>query len=369
LLRQLRRSGSPNESTQASSWCAQFTIEDRAFTIGVSIGVAICPDHGTDGNTLLRRADMSMYSAKRSHAGHAVYSRSLDYNSPDRMDLLGELRTSIEQDQLVHHYQPLMDFRTHEIVRAEALVRWQHPRHGLVLPANFIPIAEQIGLIKPLSNWVLSAALYQARTWWDDGYQTSVGVNLSAQTLHNPDLVRTVMRLLDHWRMPTSSLKLEITENSLLVEPTRALDVLHNLRRLGTRVGIADFGTGFSPLAYLKRRPIDEMKIDKGFVLQTAKGETDSAIVRSTIRVAHELGLSVVAEGVETLTTWNLLAELGCDTAQGFFLSPPIAANGFTRWLDHVIDNRAGEMQPNTPSGLWRPALPPGENVTRGRQS
>jgi EAL domain-containing protein (putative c-di-GMP-specific phosphodiesterase class I) len=169
--------------------------------------------------------------------------------------------------------------------------------------------------------------------------------------------------------MPVSSLKLGITENSLLVEPTRALDVLHNLRRLGTRVGIDDFGTGFSSLAYLKRLPIDEIKIDKGFVLQMAKDETDSAIVRSTIGLAHELGLSVVAEGVETQTTWNLLADLGCDTAQGFFLSPPIAATGFIRWLDHAGSDGTGGISSSVSLGLWRPASSPSGPATGGKQS
>ncbi len=330
-----------------------FTIEDRAFNIGASIGIALYPEHGTDGDTLLRRADVSMYSAKRSHAGHAVYSAALDYNSPNRMDLLGELRTAIEQDQMTLHYQPLVDFKSREVVRAEALVRWEHPRHGLVLPANFIPIAEQTGLIKPLSAWILNAAIRQARAWWDAGHRISMAVNLSAQTLHDPELVGTVIKYLERWGMPASCLKLEITENCLLFEPGRAMDVLLKLRTLGTHVGIDDFGTGYSSLAYLKRLPIDEIKIDKCFVLQMAKDDADSAIVRSTIGLAHELGLTVVAEGIETLTTWNLLAALGCDTAQGYFLSPPIPPNGFVRWLDGV-NNASRLLLPDTTSLVTR---------------
>jgi diguanylate cyclase (GGDEF)-like protein/PAS domain S-box-containing protein len=310
-----------------------FVVDGHTVGLETSVGIALFPDHGSDTGALLRQADVAMYAAKRTHAGICFYQAAEDDHSPDRLAMLGELRQAIEQDQLVLHYQPQLDFKTGRMTRVEALVRWQHPRNGLIAPAQFVPLAEQTGLIEPLSQWVLNAALQQCRRWLDDGYELAVSVNLAAPNLHDPELPARVAELLRSWRVPASCLKIEITESSLLVEPTRVIAVLRQLREIGVPIGIDDFGTGFSSLAYLKRLPVDEIKIDRCFVMQMAQDGNDSAIVRSTIGLGHDLGMTVVAEGVETETTWNLLNELGCDLAQGFYLSPPVPAAELTRYL------------------------------------
>lgn len=313
-----------------------FVIEGYTLNVGASIGIALSPQHGVDANTLMRHADVAMYVAKRSRCGYAIYAADQDRHAPSRLAFLSELRFAIEQDQLVVFYQPQADFKTGQVIRVEALVRWQHPRRGMVPPSEFIALAEQTGLIGPLTLWVLNAALRECGAWRKAGWDVGVSINLSAQNLHHPQLPGTVADLLQTWSVPASALWVEITESTLMADPAQALETLTSLSRAGVQISIDDYGTGYSSLAYLKRLPVDEIKIDRSFVSQMAKDDNDAAIVRSTVGLGHDLGLTVVAEGVESEMTWDLLASLGCDVAQGYYLSPPMPASRFIDWLSEV---------------------------------
>lgn len=312
---------------------ASFTIEGRTLDVNASIGIALYPEHGEDVATLMRRADIAMSMAKRTTSGYAFYAADQDHYSPDRLMLAGELRHAIEHDQLLLHYQPQAHFATGRIPHVEALVRWQHPHHGFLPPDRFIPLAEQTGLIKPLSLWVLNSALRQCRLWRQEGLDLRVAVNLSMRNLHDTQLPDTIAGLLATWSMPPTCLEVEITESALAADPERALETLTRLGAMGVKIAIDDFGTGYSSLGYLKRLPVDAIKIDKSFVIGMATDDNDAAIVRSTIDLGHNLGLEVVAEGIENQATWNLLDSLGCDFAQGYYLNRPIPAAELTRWL------------------------------------
>jgi len=303
-----------------------FVVEGRNLSIGASFGVSLLPDHGSDADTLLRRADIAMYVAKRTHSGYTLYEPDQDSHTPNRLAFIGELRSALELDQIVLHYQPLMNLRTGQFDRVEALARWQHPEHGLLPPASFIPLAEETSLIGPFSQWVLNAALHQCHDWNEAGKRVSVAINLSAQNLHDPVFPGAISNALRKWDVAPSCLKIEITESTLMADPQRALEILQHLRGMGVGISIDDFGTGYSSLSYLKRLPVDEIKIDKSFVLNMANDDSDAAIVRSTIGLGHDLGLSVVAEGVENQETLDLLTALGCDVAQGLHLAAPSPA-------------------------------------------
>jgi diguanylate cyclase (GGDEF)-like protein len=310
-----------------------FTIHGLALQMEASIGIALYPDHGTNVQSLLQRADVAMYVAKEHPAGCEVYTRERDAYSPDRLTLLTELRRAIDRGQLVLHYQPKVDLRTGEIHGVEALVRWKHPERGMVPPDEFIPPAQKTGVIGPLTMFVLDEALRQCRTWALQGLDLCVAVNLSTRNLLDVHLPDTVGELLSRWEVHPSLLELEITESTILADPVRAMQVLSRLDEMGVRLAIDDFGTGYSSLAYLKRLPVDELKIDKSFILGMEESENDAVIVRSTIDLGRNLGLRVVAEGVETSTAWNRLASLGCDIAQGYYLSRPIPASELTEWV------------------------------------
>ncbi|HXG20165.1 MAG TPA: EAL domain-containing protein [Methylomirabilota bacterium] len=310
-----------------------FVVDGHTLTVGASIGIALFPEHGEDADTLMRRADIAMYAAKRASSGYAFYEPEQDCHSPDRLLLAGELRQAIESNQVLLYYQPKASFATGRVAHVEALVRWRHPQRGLVLPDQFIPLAEQTGLIRPLCLWVLNEALRQCALWKHEGVGLHVAVNLSMRNLQDPRLPDTIAKLLARWSLEPSWLEVEITESALAADPERALDILTRLSDMGVQILIDDFGTGYSSLAYLKRLPVDEIKIDKSFVLGMAADDNDAAIVRSTIDLGHSLGLKVVAEGVEDQATWDLLASLGCDLAQGYFLSRPLPAPDFTAWL------------------------------------
>jgi diguanylate cyclase (GGDEF)-like protein len=305
----------------------------RPLNVGASIGIAtrLGPEDGAAA--LLRRSDVAMYAAKRGRTGYACYAVDQDDHSPDRLMLLGELRQAITANQLVLHFQPKVSLETGRIVHAEALVRWQHPQHGLLAPDRFIPLAEQTGLIAPLTDWVLDAALRQARVWRERGRAIPVAVNVSVQNLDDPRLAASVAELLDRYGVPPRDLIVEITETSVLVDPARATEVLGRLRTLGVRVAIDDFGAGQSALGYLKQLPADELKIDRSFIRDLQHNDRDAAIVRAAIELGHSLGLSVVAEGVEDEVTWDQLASLGCDVAQGYFMARPLTADDLETWL------------------------------------
>jgi len=311
----------------------EFTVSGATVDIDASIGIAIHPDHATDVDTLLQRADLAMYKAKDTHIGHTFYSEELDQGHPSQLSMVGELRRAIEREELVLHYQPKASLGNGAITHVEALVRWQRPEHGMVPPDEFIPLAEHTGLIKQLSAYVLDVALRQLRAWLDLGLDLGVAVNLSARNLLEPDLPDQIAELLLRRGVEASRLVLEITESTIMADPARALSVLSRLSEMGIRLSIDDFGVGYSSLSYLKRLPVDELKIDRSFVAHMDSDEDDAFIVRSTIDLGRNLGLSVVAEGVETEAVWDELGELGCDYAQGWYLGRPMPAADLVDWL------------------------------------
>jgi diguanylate cyclase (GGDEF)-like protein len=310
-----------------------FTIHGLALQMEASIGIALFPDHGTDVQSLLQRADVAMYVAKEHPAGCEVYTRERDDYSPDRLTLLTELRRAIDRGELVLHYQPKADLRTGDIHGVEALVRWNHPERGMIPPDEFIPAAQKTGVIGPLTMFVLDEALRQCRTWALQGMELCVAVNLTTRNLLDVHLPDTIGELLARWEVPARLLELEITESTILADPVRAMQILSRLDAMGIRLAIDDFGTGYSSLAYLKRLPVDELKIDKSFILGMEDSENDAVIVRSTIDLGRNLGLRVVAEGVESGKAWSRLSQLGCNVAQGYYLSRPVPAAQLTDWL------------------------------------
>jgi EAL domain-containing protein (putative c-di-GMP-specific phosphodiesterase class I) len=290
------------------------------------VGVALFPEHGDDVDTLLQRADVAMYLAKEDRSGCELYRADRDEYSPHRLALASELRRALDERELILHYQPKADLSDGRIVGVEALVRWQHPEHGLLSPDQFVPLAEATGLIRELTLRVLDEALRQQRAWRDVGIDIRVAVNLSARDLYDLTLPATTARLLATHDVPPTALELEITESVIVADPMRARAILSRLSEMGVVLAIDDYGTGYSSLGYLKRLPIDEMKIDRSFVMQMADDRNDAAIVRSTVELGRNLGLRVVAEGVETAAAWAHLKALGCDFAQGYYLSKPVPA-------------------------------------------
>ncbi|HEY4485715.1 MAG TPA: EAL domain-containing protein [Nitrospiria bacterium] len=310
-----------------------FIIEGLPIVVEASIGLALYPDHGGNPDSLMQRADVAMYAAKRTGEGCIIYETKHDLHSPRRLALMGELRRAIEQDQLFLHYQPKIDLKTRQVIGVEALARWKHPEHGFVPPDQFIPSAEKTGLIKPLTLWVFSTAQRQCLTWHRAGKSLTVSINLSARNLHDPELPDHLAKLIETCGGKSDRLELEITESAIMADPARALEAITRLRAVGIRFAIDDFGTGYSSLAYLKKLPVDTIKIDKSFVIHMAQDENDAVIVRSTIELGHNLGLKVVAEGVENKEAWNMLAALGCDAAQGYYMCRPIPGEELTRWF------------------------------------
>jgi diguanylate cyclase (GGDEF)-like protein len=315
-----------------------FVVGGIALQVQGSIGVALYPEHGKRGDAVLHAADVAMYVAKAQHSGFEFHSSDQNQNSPDRLAMVAELRRGIEQGQLLLHYQPKAELSTRRVTGVEALIRWEHPTRGLLYPDEFISLAEQTGLIRPLTHYVLETALRQGRAWRDDGLELDVAVNLSVHNLMDLDFADDLARLLAESKLPPSSLELEITESMIMSEPRRAMSVLGRLRSMGVKLAVDDFGTGYSSLAYLKQLPVSTIKIDKSFVIPMVENEDDAAIVRSTIDLGRNLGLEVVAEGVESEEAWCRLAENGCDLAQGYHLSKPVAPADLTGWLSAYID-------------------------------
>ena len=315
--------------------------EDHVFDVGASIGISLYPDHGTDASSLMRHADVAMYAAKRSDVPMTVYCSDHDATDPERLELVRQLRSAIEQGRISLHYQPQIHLQHGCADHAEALARWNHPQRGAIPPATFIPLAEEHGLMKPLTLWVLRAALHQAADWRDRGLDMRVAVNLSARILHDPTIVPTVSRLLTSTGAKPESLLLEITESAIIVDPERALATLDGLHRMGVQIAIDDFGTGYSSFAHLQRLPIDEIKVDRSFVRDMVANPDDHFIVRSIVELAHNLGIRVVAEGVEDDATLAALERLGCDLAQGYRFTPPLPADRLERWLRNHLDSTA----------------------------
>ncbi len=308
-------------------------LEHVVVDVQASIGIAVFPEHGTGVEALLQKADVAMYLAKETRSGVALYEERHDHHSPDKLTLTAELRTAVTGDELVVWYQPELELGTGRVLAVEALVRWQHPRLGLLAPGSFIKMAEQANLIKALTNRVTEIALNQLVVWEQQGIDVVVAVNISPQILVDPEFTRRVMDALDHSDLPPSRLKLEVTEGALMVDPEVARAALRELDARGVEISIDDFGTGYSSLAYLADLPVCEVKIDRSFVRRMADGSRESIIVNSTIDLAHHLGMRAVAEGVEDPALLIALDELGCDAAQGHAISPPLTPAQATKWL------------------------------------
>lgn len=308
-------------------------IQGVTLEIEAAMGVAISPEHGDDPDLLLQRADIAMYWSKDRHNGIEIYAGDRDEHSRERLELIGELRQAIDDEELVVYFQPKADLRQSSVVGVEALVRWDHPARGFLPPDTFIPLAESTGLIGPLTHYVLDASLRQARHWREEGIDLSMAVNLSTRNLLDLSLPDAVAELLEAHEVPAEKLELEVTETMMMGDPIRSAEVLNRLSELGVKVAIDDFGTGYTSLSWLKRLPIDTLKIDRSFVMGMEEAGDDSVIVRSTINLARDLGLGVVAEGIESAQAWEELAALGCDLAQGYLLSRPLPSSDITPWL------------------------------------
>jgi EAL domain-containing protein (putative c-di-GMP-specific phosphodiesterase class I) len=303
------------------------------LTVDASVGIALIPEHGEDADLLLQRADVAMYQAKSSRAGIVVYDEATDLHNVAELGLLAELRRAIETDELVLHFQPKARLATGDIVGVEALIRWQHLVRGLLGPDAFIPLAENTGLMAPLTDWVLRKAIEQAARWRDRGLTLPVAVNVSPRSLLEGDLPGALLRLLADTGLPADLLEIEITETAIMADPDGAVQLLRRLQAMGIRVSIDDFGTGYTSLSYLKALPVHTLKIDRVFVADILENHKDQAIAESIIALGHKLGLSVIAEGIEDDDVWQRLISLNCDEGQGYHLARPMPSTDLLRWM------------------------------------
>jgi diguanylate cyclase (GGDEF)-like protein len=309
-----------------------FSLKDMELQVSASIGIAVYRDHGDDADGLMRHADVAMYAAKAAKVPFETYSPDQDHNTTDRLQLVGDLRRAVAQNELELYFQPKVDLAG-RVVGAEALARWNHPKRGFVPPDVFIPLAEHTGLIRQLTSRVIDVALAQCRAWQDDGLDLAIAVNLSARDLLDLNLPDEVAALLEQHGVRPDLLELEITESSIIDQPARSIAVLDRLFEMGINLAIDDFGTGYSSLTYLQRLPVKTLKIDRSFVTRLRTNEADANIVRSTIDLGHNIGLVVVAEGVEDQDSFEQLATMGCDIAQGYHIARPMPADKFQGWI------------------------------------
>jgi diguanylate cyclase (GGDEF)-like protein len=309
-------------------------LDGQPVDVGSSIGIAQCPVHGEDAGVLMRHADIAMYAAKRDKSGVTVYEPQFDSHRADQLSLLGDLRRAIADNQLELHYQPKLDLRSMHVLGVEALIRWRHPERGMIPPTEFILFAEQTGTIKQVTRWVIEEAMKQCESWISRGISLGVSINVSTRDLLDLELPQAFANAARKHRVPAEFVTVEVTESALIEDPARAQETIRALKNLGLRLSVDDYGTGYSSLAYIQRLQCDELKVDRAFVTHAHEQGKDLAIVRSTIELGHSLGLSVVAEGVETVETMQALRELGCDLAQGYGISRPLPPEDFTRWLE-----------------------------------
>jgi diguanylate cyclase (GGDEF)-like protein len=301
--------------------------------ISASIGAALYPAHCDTAAELLQHADIAMYAAKRGHLGTVIYDPEVNQHSYQQLSLFGELRHAIEFDELVLHYQPKIEALEGRCCGVEALVRWQHPKRGLLLPGEFIPLAERTDLIRPLTDWVLREALRQHRVWRESGIVVSIAVNVAASCLLDPAFPEQVAALLARYEMLPALLTLEITESAMITDQARAAATLEHLNGLGIRLAIDDFGAGYSSMSHLQTMPLAELKVDRRFIGTLGRSDKDAAIVRAILEMAHALGVAVVAEGVEDRATWTSLRAMGCDAAQGYHFCKPMPVGDLLTWL------------------------------------
>ena len=311
-------------------------VEGQSLSVGISVGIVEYPTHGEDLNLLMQRADVAMYNAKQNKLGYSIYKEEEDENTIGRLELMAEFREALENDDLELYYQPKIDLPSRRIVSIEALLRWNHPVHGFIPPDEFVPLAEQTGLILPLTLWVFNQALEDWKVWYSQGNDISVAINLSIYSLQFTNLPGTIHTILNKHQVPAENVILELTENLFMKDAERAKKILSALDEFGVELSIDDFGTGYSSLAYLKQLPMDEIKIDRSFVMDMVNNENDEAIVKATIEMAHAMKLRVVAEGVEDEDTLNRLVDMGCNIVQGYFFAKPMPAAEFSRLLSEV---------------------------------
>lgn len=318
------------------------SVQGQLIDVGASVGIAVFPDHCDDAGELMRCADVAMYQAKHANAGVSVYDASHHSRNAASLSLLTELRRAVETDQLVLFYQPKYAFEDGGALSVEALVRWVHPQRGFVPPMAFIPFAEQTGYIRAITLWVLERAVGQCAAWNRAGRAVRVGINLSARDLMQPELPDQFCAMLERHGCEAPWVTLEITESAVLDEPRKALATLERLRAIGCQLSIDDYGTGYSSLSYLRQMPVQELKIDRSFVMNLLTRHGDEIIVRSTIELAHNMGLLVTAEGVESEAVLQRLGELGCDLVQGYCIGKPMAAADLEAWMERSPWARAG---------------------------
>ncbi|MDD1621744.1 MAG: bifunctional diguanylate cyclase/phosphodiesterase [Methylococcaceae bacterium] len=313
-----------------------FMVEKLHVAVHSNVGIVNFPMHGEDVDTLVQKAGVALFMAAKSHEGYGIYAPSFDDHSPRRLTLMSELRQAIDKNQLHVYYQPKVSIRTGVLYGAEALVRWEHPKHGFIAPDEFIPMAERTRMIKHLTTWVLKEAFLHCADWHRRGIELTISVNLSARDLHDPELPDVIAGVAASTAIKPSWVMLEITESSIMSDPERTLEIIQRLHGMGYRFSIDDFGTGYSSLAYLKKLPLTELKIDKSFVGDLSHSENDAVIVNATINLAHNLALQVTAEGVESQEVLDTLKNYGCDIAQGYFLSKPLSFVEFNQWMQQA---------------------------------
>jgi diguanylate cyclase (GGDEF)-like protein/PAS domain S-box-containing protein len=311
------------------------TVGEIDYELGAHGGIAFFPSHGTDPHALIRHADIALYHARKIGCDYTVYDPAHDPYKPQRLAMLGEFRKAIKAEQLQLYCQPKANIRTGLVTGAEALVRWLHPTRGLIPPDQFIPLIEPTELIQPLTQWMLEAAVRQCCEWRQKGLMIPLAVNLSTRNLLETDLPETISRLLQTWEGSTPCIGLEITESSIMADPSASLQVLDQLHQMGCKLFIDDFGTGYSSLSYLMKLPFDVIKIDHSFTMYMIEDPHAAAIVKSTIEMAHNMGMKVIAEGTASKEIWQALADLDCDEAQGEYISMPMPAGDFSGWLAH----------------------------------
>jgi diguanylate cyclase (GGDEF)-like protein len=318
----------------SKSFESPILISMQSVDVSASIGIASFPKHAKNEAKLLTRAEMAMYAAKASRVGTTVFDKSYDINSSTNLSMASELKNAIAGNQLIMYVQPKIDIATSKLTSLEALVRWKHPEKGFVFPDQFIPFAEQTGYIQLISQWMLNEAARYSQIWNTMNLHYPIAVNISTRDLIDQELPEKINAIFKTYNIDDSSLSLEITESSIMDDPVRALATLDKLSNMNIKLSIDDFGTGYSSLAYLKRLPVNELKIDKSFILKMEQDESDKKIVQSTIDLGHNLGLKVVAEGIENQVVWDLLRKMGCDSGQGYYMSKPMPASDFVSWIN-----------------------------------
>lgn len=306
----------------------------------MSIGISVYPQHGTNSQTIQQRADVAMYVAKRNKSGYAIYNPQYDEYSIGKLALISDLRNAIDQNQFFMEYQPIIDIKTGDVISAEALIRCDHPERGRVYPDEIIPIAEQTGLINPITYWIIDSTAKYSNELKAAGINIKIAINLSIYNLQENNFIENIMNIFNKNNTPPSNFIMEITESVMMTNPQKSIDILNQLDELGIEIAVDDFGTGYSSLAYLKRLPLSRLKIDKSFIMDMMEDDNDAMIVRSTIDLAHNLGMKVIAEGIEEKEMLELLSILGCESGQGYYISKPKSGNDLKHWIMDLDTNQ-----------------------------